>query len=122
MDKCPVCGRAHMIIDPEAPGATAQVLGNFPPQVDMGSLLAGFLSFDIRLGWHLQALPPEGSSVAVDCEYLYSQFQQVSAFCHHFCSLWSLGGQDFTPLTLSSLKLGCWVGTRGLKCQQALHL
>lgn len=58
MDKCPVCGRAHMIIDPEAPGATAQVLGNFPPQVDMGSLLAGFLSFDIRLGWHLQALPP----------------------------------------------------------------
>lgn len=92
---------------PEAPNATAQVLGSFPHQVGMGSLLAGFLSFDICLGWHLQALPPRDPVWLWIVSILYTASSSRSApsatVC---CSLWSLGGQDITALTL--LHISSW--------------
>lgn len=62
--------------------------------------------------------------MAVDCEYsFYSQFQQVSTFRHRTLLTVVLGWTGYHDFdTVAYLKLGNWVGTRGLKCQQALHL
>lgn len=103
---------------PEAPNATAQVLGSFPHQVGMGSLLAGFLSFDICLGWHLQALPPRDPVWLWIVSILYTASSSRSApsatVC---CSLWSLGGQDITALTL--LHISSWGAGLALRASSA---
>lgn len=103
-----VCQGTRDPLETTGPGApNTQVLTNFPHQMwALGSFLAEFLSFDVPLGCHLQALFPRDPVQLWIMRNLYTADSSSPVPpASTRCSLWSLGRWDLVVLALW-LRLG----------------